>query len=103
MSGTVNNPGTPTNPDGEGKMILDNNASPGCERPHLNCYPFTWKTLAEYWTDAGVSWQVYQEVSSVSLSFLPYFANLRVPCRILRLWEGRPAFLGIKILALKLC
>jgi len=29
MSGTVNNPGTPTNPDGDGNMILDNNASPG--------------------------------------------------------------------------
>lgn len=29
MSGTVNVPGTPTNPDGEGGMILDNNATPG--------------------------------------------------------------------------
>jgi hypothetical protein len=29
MSGTVNNPGTPNNPDGDGNMILDNNASPG--------------------------------------------------------------------------
>lgn len=29
MSGTVNVPGTPTNPDGSGGMILDNNATPG--------------------------------------------------------------------------
>ena len=44
MSGTVNNPGTPSNPDGEGGMMLDNAHTPGCEKPklHLNCYPLTW-------------------------------------------------------------
>lgn len=29
MSGSVNVPGNPTNPDGKGSMILDNQASPG--------------------------------------------------------------------------
>jgi hypothetical protein len=29
MSGTVNNPGAPSNPDGKGSVILDNNATPG--------------------------------------------------------------------------
>jgi phospholipase C len=29
MSGTVNNAGAPSNPDGKGSVILDNNATPG--------------------------------------------------------------------------
>ena len=61
MSGTVNNPGTPSNPDGKGGMMLDNSATPGCEEPGLNCYPLSWKTVAEYWQAAGVSWQLYQD------------------------------------------
>lgn len=62
-SGSVNIPGSPTNPDGDGGMILDNNATPGkyqrvtaieipiidvnsgCESEGFNCFPFTWKTF----------------------------------------------------------
>ncbi|RDL41464.1 putative Non-hemolytic phospholipase C [Venustampulla echinocandica] len=73
MSGTLNNPGTPNNIDGEGDMILDNHSSPGCERPHLNCFPFTWKTLPEYWQDAGVTWQVYQDADNFEDNPLAYF------------------------------
>jgi len=29
MSGSINIPGSPTNPDGEGGIIIDNNATPG--------------------------------------------------------------------------
>jgi phospholipase C len=29
MSGSVNIPGSPTNPDGKGGMIIDNSATPG--------------------------------------------------------------------------
>ena len=39
MSGTVNAPGTPSNPKGEGSIIIDNNATPG-----------TWKD--QVWKDA---------------------------------------------------
>lgn len=44
MTGTVNNPGTPGNPDGTKGMMLDNAATPGCEKPelNLNCFPMTW-------------------------------------------------------------
>lgn len=73
MSGTVNNPGTPNNPNGDGGMILDNSVTPGCEKPGLNCYPFTWKTVPEYWQDAGVSWQVYQDVDNFEDNLLACF------------------------------
>ena len=74
MSGTVNNPGTPSNPDGSGGMILDNSATPGCEKPHLNCYPFTWKTFPEVLQDAGnITWQVYQNKDNFADNMLAYF------------------------------
>lgn len=37
MSGSVNIPGSPTNPDGKGGMIIDNSATPG----ELPCYELT--------------------------------------------------------------
>lgn len=75
MSGTVNNPGTPNNPDGTGGMMLDNSATPGCEYPkrNLNCFPLTWKTNPEYWQDAGVTWQVYQDKDNFEDNMLAYF------------------------------
>lgn len=73
MSGTVNNPGTPTNANGSGGMILDNSATPGCEKPGLNCFPFTWKTVPEYWQEAGVTWQVYQDPDNFEDNMLAYF------------------------------
>lgn len=73
MSGSVNIPGSPTNPDGKGGMILDNNASPGCESPGVNCFPFVWKTFPEYLEDAGVSWQVWQDFDNFEDNMLAYF------------------------------
>lgn len=70
MTGTVNNPGTPSNPDGEGGMMLDNSATPGCEAPHLNCYPMTWKSVAEYWQNANVSWQLCKSIVALLYVFL---------------------------------
>ncbi|KAK3670244.1 hypothetical protein LTR78_009899 [Recurvomyces mirabilis] len=64
---------TPNNLDGNGGMILDNSATPGCEKPHLNCYPFTWKTVPEYWQAANVSWQVYQDADNFEDNMLAYF------------------------------
>jgi phospholipase C len=39
----------------------------------VNCYPFTWKTLPEYWEDAGVTWQLYQDVDNFEDNMLAYF------------------------------
>ncbi|OAA36622.1 Phosphoesterase [Metarhizium rileyi] len=75
MSGSVNIPGSPTNPDGKGGMILDNSATPGCEAPGLNCFPFVWKTFPEYLEDAGISWQVWQDFDNFEDNMLAYFAQ----------------------------
>ncbi|EJP63655.1 Non-hemolytic phospholipase C [Beauveria bassiana] len=73
MSGSINIPGSPTNPDGEGGLIIDNSATPGCEQPKINCFPFVWKTFPEYLEDAGVSWQVWQDFDNFEDNMLAYF------------------------------
>lgn len=78
MSGSVNIPGSPTNLDGKGGMIINNNASPGCEAPGINCFPFTWKTFPEYLEDAGISWQVWQDVDNYEDNMLMYFKQHQV-------------------------
>ncbi|KAG6108540.1 hypothetical protein E4U31_007673 [Claviceps sp. LM219 group G6] len=73
MSGSVNIPGSPTNPDGKGGMIIDNSATPGCEAPGLNCFPFRWKSFPEYLEEAGISWQVWQDLDNFEDNMLAYF------------------------------
>ncbi|KAJ3479849.1 hypothetical protein NLG97_g8216 [Lecanicillium saksenae] len=73
MSGSINIPGSPTNPDGEGGLIVDNAATPGCEQPKINCFPFVWKTWPEYLEDAGISWQVWQDFDNFEDNMLAYF------------------------------
>lgn len=38
MSGSINAPGSPQS-SSEGGMYIDNNETPGCESPDLDCYP----------------------------------------------------------------
>ncbi|KAG5927907.1 hypothetical protein E4U42_001584 [Claviceps africana] len=78
MSGSVNVAGSPTNPDGKGGMIIDNTATPGCEAPGLNCFPFVWKTFPEYLEEAGVSWQVWQDFDNFEDNMLAYFQQYQV-------------------------
>ena len=63
-SGSINVPGGPQKPDQGGNPYIDNNENPGCEDGGINCYPLKWKTAAEYYEDAGVSWQVYQDADN---------------------------------------
>ncbi|KAL6825781.1 putative phospholipase C [Trichoderma sp. SZMC 28015] len=60
LSGSVNAPGGPQTPDEGGNPYIDNNITPGCETGGFNCYPLKWKTVGEYYEDAGVNWQVFQ-------------------------------------------
>ncbi|PNY26830.1 Non-hemolytic phospholipase C [Tolypocladium capitatum] len=78
MSGSTNIPGSPSNPDGKGGMIIDNSATPGCERPGLNCFPFVWKTFPEYLEEAGVSWQVWQDFDNFEDNMLAYFEQYQL-------------------------
>ncbi|CRG82678.1 phospholipase C [Talaromyces islandicus] len=73
MSGSVNIPGSPTNSDGKGGMIIDNSNTPGCESAGVNCFPFVWKTFPEYLEEAGISWQVFQDLDNFEDNMLAYF------------------------------
>lgn len=77
MSGTVNTAGSYTNPDGQGGNILSNRASPGCDSPGNNCFPFVWKTMPEYLEDAGISWQVWQDFDNFEDNMLAYFKQYK--------------------------
>lgn len=63
-SGSINVPGGPQRPDQGGNPYIDNNETPGCQEGGFNCYPLKWKTAAEYYEDAGVSWQVFQDADN---------------------------------------
>lgn len=56
-SGSVNVPGGPQTPS-QGGTTIDNNETPGCEKPNISCFPLGWKTIAEFYEEAGVSWQL---------------------------------------------
>lgn len=63
-SGSINVPGGPQRPDQGGNPYIDNVETPGCYDGGFNCYPLRWKTAAEHYEEAGVSWQVYQDADN---------------------------------------
>ncbi|KAF3912765.1 hypothetical protein ABW20_dc0105965 [Dactylellina cionopaga] len=75
-SGSINAPGGPQTPD-LGGMMIDNHETPGCEGANLNCWPLKWKTAAEYWQDAGVTWQVYQNLNNFDDNPLHWFEQFQ--------------------------
>ncbi|KAJ5091273.1 hypothetical protein NUU61_006143 [Penicillium alfredii] len=72
VSGSVNVPGSPQRSD-QGGVYIDNNEVPGCEKNNINCYPLKWKTIFEFYEDAGVSWQVYQDKNNFDDNPLAWF------------------------------
>ncbi|KJZ74707.1 hypothetical protein HIM_05824 [Hirsutella minnesotensis 3608] len=78
MSGSINIPGSPSNPDGRGGLIIDNSATPGCEAPGINCFPFVWKTFPEYLEQAGITWQVWQDLDNFEDNMLAYFQQYQL-------------------------
>ncbi|KAH6609758.1 putative phospholipase C [Trichoderma cornu-damae] len=64
LSGSVNAPGSPQTPDQGGNPYIDNNSTPGCETGGFNCYPLKWKTVGEFYEEAGTTWQVYQDADN---------------------------------------
>jgi phospholipase C len=49
----------------------------GCEAPNINCYPLKWKTIFEIYEEAGVSWQVYQDVDNFDDNPLAWFEQFQ--------------------------
>ncbi|KAJ5682806.1 hypothetical protein N7462_005971 [Penicillium macrosclerotiorum] len=72
VSGSVNVPGSPQQSD-EGGVYIDNNEVPGCDSNGINCYPLKWKTVYEFYEEAGVSWQLYQDTNNFDDNPLAWF------------------------------
>ena len=76
VSGSINAPGSPQSPD-EGGMYIDNNETPGCEKPGLSCYPLKWITTPEIYENAGISWQLYQDTDNFDDNPLAWFKQFQ--------------------------
>jgi phospholipase C len=76
-SGSINVPGSPQTESEGGYPYIDNNETPGCESGGFNCYPVSWKTTAEYYQDAGVSWSIYQDADNFDDNPLAWFEQFQ--------------------------
>ncbi|KAK2616742.1 hypothetical protein QQS21_000354 [Conoideocrella luteorostrata] len=77
VSGSINVPGSPQRPDQGGNPYIDNNETPGCEQGGINCFPLKWKTAAEYYEDAGISWNVFQDADNYDDNPYAWFDQFR--------------------------
>ena len=94
VSGSINVPGNAQTPN-EGGLYIDNNEVPGCEAPGLNCYPLSWKTTPEFYQDAGVTWQVYQDTDNFDDNPLAWFAQYQNAKNGTALSDRGMSFLGL--------
>ncbi|KAJ5901667.1 hypothetical protein N7495_002195 [Penicillium taxi] len=76
VSGSVNVPGGPQNAS-QGGVYIDNNEVPGCDSNGINCYPLKWKTIYEFYEEAGISWQLYQDTNNFDDNPLAWFQQFQ--------------------------
>ncbi|KAA8651475.1 nonhemolytic phospholipases C family protein [Aspergillus tanneri] len=94
VSGSVNVPGGPQSPH-QGGVYIDNNETPGCDSNKINCYPLKWKTIFEYYEEAGVSWQIYQDKDNFDDNPLAWFEQYQNASSSSPLAKKGMAYLGI--------
>jgi phospholipase C len=68
---------------------------PGCEGTNLNCYPLSWKTTPEFYQDAGVTWQVYQDTDNFDDNALARFSQYESASSSSPLGSRGMSFLGL--------
>ncbi|GJJ06185.1 hypothetical protein Clacol_000374 [Clathrus columnatus] len=95
ISGSVNVPGGPQQLD-QGGVTIDNNETPGCEAPNLDCFPLEWKTVPEFLEEAGVTWQVYQDQDNFGDNPLAWFEQFQNAPANSSLAQKGLAFLGLQ-------
>ena len=88
VSGSIND---------EGGVYIDNNEVPGCEAPELNCYPLKWKTAPEFYQNAGVTWQIYQDTDNFDDNPLAWFDQYQTAKNGTPLSDRGMAFLGLDV------
>ena len=86
MTGSINVNGSVLGGDRKlGGTVIDNNDVPGCVESdtigEYSCRPLHWKTLPEYFQDAGVSWRVYQDFDNFGCNLLDAFKQYSVAAR----------------------
>jgi phospholipase C len=45
--------------------------------PNVGCYPLKWKTIFEFYEEAGVSWQIYQDIDNFDDNPLAWFEQFQ--------------------------
>ncbi|KAJ6191313.1 Phosphoesterase [Penicillium mononematosum] len=76
VSGSINVPGSPQDKD-QGGVYIDNNEVPGCDNHGINCYPLKWKTVYDFYEEAGVSWQLFQDTNNFDDNPLAWFQQFQ--------------------------
>ncbi|KIJ38386.1 hypothetical protein M422DRAFT_781472 [Sphaerobolus stellatus SS14] len=80
----------------QGGVVIDNNVTPGCEGTNLNCYPYAWKTYAEFLEDGGISWQVYQGTDNFDDNPFTFFQQFQTAAANSSLAKRGVSFLGLQ-------
>ncbi|KAJ5351714.1 hypothetical protein N7452_000688 [Penicillium brevicompactum] len=94
VSGSINVPGSPQSKD-EGGVYIDNNEVPGCDHSGINCYPLKWKTVYDFYEEAGVSWQLYQDKNNFDDNPLAWFEQFQKASKDSPLAKKGTSFLGL--------
>ncbi|CAI7566686.1 unnamed protein product [Penicillium bialowiezense] len=94
VSGSINVPGSPQSKD-EGGVYIDNNEVPGCDDKGINCYPLKWKTVYDFYEEAGVSWQLYQDQNNFDDNPLAWFEQFQKASKDSPLAKKGTSFVGL--------
>jgi phospholipase C len=68
----------------------------GCDKNNINCYPLKWKTIFEFYENAGVSWQVYQDDNNFDDNPLAWFEQYQKASASSSLAQKGIAYLGLE-------
>ncbi|KAJ5625030.1 hypothetical protein N7510_001339 [Penicillium lagena] len=94
VSGSINVAGGPQTPD-QGGVYIDNNEVPGCESKDVNCYPLKWKTIYEFYQDAGVDWQLFQGKDNFDDNPLAWFQQYQNASKDSPLTQRGMSYVGL--------
>ncbi|KAJ5465762.1 hypothetical protein N7530_009549 [Penicillium desertorum] len=94
VSGSINVPGSPQDKD-QGGVYIDNNEVPGCDDHGINCYPLKWKTVYDFYEEAGVSWQLFQDTNNFDDNPLAWFQQFQTASKNSPLAKKGMSFVGL--------
>ena len=61
----------------------------------MSCYPLTWKTIFDYYQDAGVTWQVFQDTDNFDDNPLAWFKSFQEASSTSELATRGLSYLGL--------